>query len=764
MAGINSNWHTNKAPRRKVTGSVDASCSGTWLSCSCSITQSQTAYGHSDFSDNIRLCVDGSAVSSASIPMVGTNSRSLSWSGNVSVGGHTVSVQMQCGDSACPVGKYNNPVTVGSVWVEASNPYGEPTVYSVTPTTQIGRVDVTNYGLNYTITLGNLGSLDWVDGEIYPYSTTWNYGKWNNVSGISGSRKDKFSLSGGSGSYKLQTPNFSSGERYRLAIHFSDCHYEWISGDDKIIYTYQEPKIKNILSIARTQPQNAISDNKFTISETNNRMWTSFENEFQTRYRIKLDSDNSSSSWSNWTNIDNVTEWSRTSAQMRSLIPKAYDNKNCKIQFKRYSPSAPDSNGNNNGWYSTNTAEGTLKLYYRPRQLVTSTNTSYKLNNSSGGGLNKNQVVTNTSSVTGIYVSWLYDTNAVNAGYTQGYRLRLYNAAGTVVKTYYTTNKSYTIPKADIPKIQHTYLDITPYYGNDQSNLADAIKASNYWYYNAGAITKFDFIILTSNLDKPTITYPVNNSSWINNKFRVCFQLPSDPDKGSETATETTYHYENIEININGTKIIRLKDSQGTSSGSVLYEACCSSLVSDLTYQKKIVMYPGMVSGFPNTNTYTIKVRVKKKYGVDNLQPKWSDWSNTVTVKIKPTNYSVKKDDLILASHYNTLKDYVTNSCNTYSSTWSTSPSNVTSKNTIIKNEQYKYDIFLKQINNIKNVVNNYASFNSSRNTVKFDSTDEIPTTFNQQVEIITADENLTNNPNGRNYIAIAYDYLNKLL
>lgn len=764
MAVISSAWHTNKAPRRRVDGSVDASCSGTYLSCSCSVTQSQTASGWSELSDNIWLCVDGTIVSSTSIPMVGTNTRTLSWGGYVSEGGHTVTVRMQCGDGTCPVGKHSNPVTVGTVTVTASNPYGEPTSYYVTPNTQIGRVDVTNYSLSYSITLGNLGELDWVDAEIYPYNTTWGWGKWDNVSGIAGSRKKAFSVSNGSGSYKLDSASFASGQRYRLAIHFSDKHYQWISGDDKVIYTYQEPKLKNSLTLQKSQPQNAISGNKFTISEINNRAWSSYEQEFQTRYRIKLDSDNSSSTWSSWTNVNNVSEWSRTPDQMRSLIPKAYDNKNCKIQFKRYSPSAPDSNGNNNGWYSTNTAEATLKLYYRPRQVVTVTNTSYKLNNSAGGGLNKKQVVTNTTSVTGIYVSWLYDTTTVNAGYTQGYRIRLYNKAGTVVKTYYTNNKSYTIPKADIPKIQQTYIDITPYYANDQSNTASANNASKYWYYNAGTIPKADFIILTSNLAKPTITYPINNCNWINNKFRVCFQLPADPDKGSETATETTYHYENVEININGTQIIRLTDSQGTSSGSVKNDSCCSSLVSNLTYQKKIVIYPGMVTGFPNTNTYTVKVRVKKKYGVDNIQPKWSEWSNTVTIKVNPTKYSVKKDDFILASHYNTLKDYVTSSSNAYSSNWSTSPKNVNSKNTIILKDQYKYSIFINQINNIKKVVNNYATFDSTRTSVKFDKDNKIPTTFNEQVEIVTANENLTNNPNGRNYIAIAYDYLNKLL
>lgn len=261
MAGIDNNWHTDKSPRRKVTGSLDASCSGTWLSCSCNITQSPTASGWSHYNDIILLYVDSTLVSSTSIPMSGTNSRSLSWSGNVSVGNHTVWVAMKCGDSTCKAtpNKYYNPVTVGSVTVTAVNPYGEPTSYYVTPNTKIGRVGVTNYSMSYGITLGNGGVLDWTNAEIYPYSTRWHYGKWNNVSGIAGSRKKSWGVSGGSSTYKLDSANFSHGSRYRLAIHFSDCHYEWISGDDKTIYTYQEPKIDTTLTISTPQAQNAAS-------------------------------------------------------------------------------------------------------------------------------------------------------------------------------------------------------------------------------------------------------------------------------------------------------------------------------------------------------------------------------------------------------------------------------------------------------------------------------------------------------------------------
>ena len=266
---------------------------------------------------------------------------------------------------------------------------------------------------------------------------------------------------------------------------------------------------------------------------------------------------------------------------------------------------------------------------------------------------------------------------------------------------------------------------------------------------------------MTSDLVKPVITYPVNNSQWINNKFRVCFQLPNDPDKGSEPET---YHYENVEININGTFIIKLANSDGTSSGSVLNSNCCSSKAENLTYQKKLVIYPAMVSGFPSSNNYTIKVRVKKKYGVNSTTPKWSAWSDVVNVTVKPTNYSVNVGDIIKATHHNTLKNDVKRCTTTYGINWSDIMADVVANNTIILKEQYNYNKFLKEINVIKNQVNNYATFDSTRTSVKFDSSNSIVTTFNQQVELITAAENLNNAPNGRNYIAICYDYLNKLI
>lgn len=432
------------------------------------------------------------------------------------------------------------------------------------------------------------------------------------------------------------------------------------------LYTYQEPKL-NSGSVAIGE-KHANTDYTFSFTGTNNRAWVSYESEFQTRYRITFDN---GATWSNWTNAGNVASWYRTAAQMRSLFPKTKDGIAAKIQFKRYSPSAPDStdtdtnHSNNKGWYSDNTKEYTITLKYRPRNEITCPNIMHKKNNSSGTSIGKDAFVENNSTLTGIYVYWNYNTTVANAGYTQGYRIRLYNSSGTVVHTYYTNNKYYTIPKSDIPKMQHTYIDVTPYFANDQPHTASSAYAGNYWYYN-GTITKCPFVVMASKLAKPVITYPVNNSEWINNRFRVCFQLPADDDKGSELET---YHYEDIELKINGTYTYRMTSNPigKTTSGTCLQAAnIFSALASNLTYQRKIVAAPCLASNFPNTTTYTIQVRVKKKYTEDKIN--WSDWSNTVTIKVVPAVFNPSRGDIIYASHYNNAKKTIDRVRKTYRS------------------------------------------------------------------------------------------------
>lgn len=511
------------------------------------------------------------------------------------------------------------------------------------------------------------------------------------------------------------------------------------TSDAGIVYTYQEPTINTSVNIA-TNPQNANTSNTFNISGTNNRAWSSYENAFQTHYRIRL----GSASYSSWTNLGNITSWSRTAAQMRTLVPKTYDGQTNTIQFRRYSPSA--------NWYSTNTASGTFIVYYRPRIAVNESNVTYRQNNSSGTIVSKNQLILASSSLSGIYVSWVYDETQPQAGYVQGYRIRLYDEDSNIVETYYTASKNYVIPKADIPKLQTTYIDITPYFANDTTD------PNNYWY-QSGTVTKMEFVRIVSSLSTPVIQYPVNGSNWINTDYRVCLTLPSDPDYGEQD--EATYHYEDIELQINNTFTIRLTDSalHTTTGTNLIATQCFSALVDNLTYRRKIIIYPKLASGFPISSSYTLRVRVKKKYYTSSSITGWSSWSNSVTISVTEPNYDVTSGDLILASHFNGTLDLIYRIASTYGVSWTTRPETARPGITVITANDYNYNNMMCKLVETKNQVNNYGTYDTGRDNIQFDVDNNIPTTFTPVVgELVTAEANEDNSPNGRNYMQIIYD------
>lgn len=625
----------------------------------------------------------------------------------------------------------------GTVYYPVYNPYTPSTIWlNPGDYTKIGRVDSSSWSVHYSYNSGSNTNCP-ISLAIHDYGAV-NWGvRWEPViryiTGSSDGVWDSVKLSSVQG--------FTHGNRYRITLVSNGGEAlspsSWNPQDGLVIYTYQEPKINTGLTRSRAT-QHANQDNTFSISGTNGRAWSSYENPFQTHYRIKR----GSGSYSGWTNLGDITTWSRTAAEMRSLVPKDYDGQTITIDMKRFSPTP--------SWYSSNTASNTFTVYYRPRTGISSA--SFRKNNSSGTTVSGNNYVIDDSSLTHVYISWSYDTNSANAGYTQGYRIRLYNSAGNVVKTYYTTSKSYSIPKADIPRIQQTYIDITPYYANDSTNT------SSYWYYN-GTISKINFVRIVGNIGTPTITYPINNSEWINNKFRICFTLPEDADYGTQSGT---YLYDNIEVMINSNYTIRMTDSTGqTSSGTLVKNtACFSTGLSGLTYQRKMIVCPGLISGFPNTSSYTIKIRVRKKYG-SGTNNNWSNWSNSITVKktdISIPNYS---GQFVQASHYNYMKTTINRMRNTYNLSWSSAPENATAASTKITYNRYSYNNVLYVLNDIKTRVNSFGTFDQA--SVKFDSGNSLPTSFTVKSEYITDKETETEPLAGANYLITILNRCNLL-
>lgn len=655
----------------------------------------------------------------------------------------------------------------GSINIPAYNPY-TPNTYSLNSVTPIARRG-NDFIVNYSI-YGGTNGLDWKNTKLYSSSDVLmaNYRMRNDSDKKTGRGQnmthDFNPGTNGNGNTHNQVvgnkvSNFDSlwvdGGKFKVSVRFSDNYAEYETGK-KTIYTYQKPSLSGV-TLKNSSPTNAITDNSFILSGINNRAWSSYENPFTTFYN----KDNGS-----WVDITNsvttsgsTVTWALTAANLRNLIPKSKDNTDVTFYFKRRNTSASN--------WDSDTKSVKLKLYYRPRQQTTSSQVKYKLNSSSGTTISKGQVITNTSSLTGIYVDWSgYDNTAVNAGWTQGYRLRLYNNSGSIVKTYYTTNKYYIIPKDDIPRIYGTKIDITPYYGNDQPSMASESYASNYWYYNLTTITQYDFISLVTELDKPVIDYPVANSTWVNHNFRICLTLPNDPDYSYVTGT---YTYENIELKINN-QIFRISDATGTSTGSILKPEIFSALPTNLTHKRAIVIYPNYGSILTTSASYSIQIRVKKRYGITSTENRWSSWSDIRTFKVTIPTYNVNVEDLILASHFNDARTTVNNIQNTYAVGWSNIPNPAIAGSTIITADQYSQQNLMVKLNETKNKVNNYCTFDSGRDYIKIDKNDNLPTTFpeNKQGLYITADKetntiykedaSVSSAKPGRNYWKYLYD------
>lgn len=720
---FSSNWHRYDEIPRSVSGTLTANYSGLTITASCSFTYTMhwdTAY--SDYYDTAYLQIDGNNVGTlTNVPMTRSGSYSVSGSRTVTAGNHTIRLRLRCGDPGCDSGYYSSPVTVGSLTLNVPNPYTAYTlsISSVTSIVRVGRDSVT---VRYTLS-GGTDTITTCQLRVYSGSTL--------IQTISISTSKSSSTQ--TATFTPSTSTYSHGSSYSVCVYATDGTTTKTTSR-LTFYTYQEPTLTGV-SVANASPQNANTANTFTLSGTNNRKWSSYESAFVTQYRIQR----SDGTYTSWTSLGNVTTWSRTAANMRSLIPKAYDATNNTFYFRRYSSSA--------SWYSS-TYSVAMMLYYRPLNGITSSAVTYKMNSSSGTVISQGEEVINTTSLDSIYVSWTYDTTVARAGYTQGYRVRLYDYEGNLINTYYTTSKYVSIPKSDIPRMNMTYIDITPYYGNDSNSTSD------YWYYN-GTIERIEFIQLVSQLEKPVITYPVQGTTWLNKDFRVCFTLPADPDKGSEPED---YRYENIELKVNNT-VYSLIDTDGVTDGAIIDDTIFSCLSDELTYQRPVVIYPNLLGNIEDSTTYSVQVRVKKKYASITPEYRWSDWSDTKIFYVSIPQYEVETGDLIMATHYNDALSLVDNTRSVYDVDWSNKPSQVTAKYTTIQAAQYSYSTIMGKIVETKYQVNNYAEFDTERENVKFDYENNLLESFNEQVgEVVTALQNEGNEYNGRNYIHFIYN------
>lgn len=626
------------------------------------------------------------------------------------------------------------------------NPYSEPTSYYTSTTPVIGKVSETEFKTTHNITLGKGGELQWVKVLAFPYNTSWNYGKY---SSISSSVKNTLIKSWNATkstsatlTHKLSTGDgFTDGNRYKIATYFSDDHFEWISGDDKVVYTYRKPTMSNVsMTSALFSPQ----DNAQIKWTTNSRTWTGHENDFTTKLSYGNKSIDLTNAPTNATNgstqsasssktFDNSTITKLFSADDRSVSKLSKS-----ITITRTSPSS--------GY--TASASVTANIQYQPTKTP---NNTHVLDGSGTNVKSKNIIIQDTPTID---VDWSYPISSGAAGIVNGYYLKVYSDANC---TKAVNDKEYTIAvstnggagskslntASELQRGVMNYAKVTPYY--TKPNGSGTIRGTN--------PVIIPLVLPISRLGTPTIDYPINNSTWHNKNFRILFTLPTDDDFSVVGKTESNYRYQNIEIKITPSGSSAL--TYTFSSNSNIFST------NTLSYKKKIAINPSILTSFPNANSYKVEIRVQRNYFVTSGDLSWSKWSSAITVKNTAiSNQSFVAGMEIKASHYKYVRDASIRLYNTYPIKALPSANVAQSAGDTINHSEYKgiYDTILA----IQSGVNGYCTYDSGRENVKFNQTINDLTSKPPKQEFITALKE-DNSIGGRNYKNILVDDMNLL-
>ena len=611
------------------------------------------------------------------------------------------------------------------------NPYTEPNTYSINVTPNMGRVDYTNYNYNYTIS-GGTGIIDWVRLKVYSSSTTWNYGKYpaslNGKELLSRKISNNTGREGasGNGSFQLNTDTFKDGSSYRVAIHFSDSNYEWISGDDKVVYTYTKPDVSvNVKDLFSPQDEP-------TFSWTVRNKVLGQEDNFKTTVTIN---DKQVSVSGNSLKVTNnilnqcFSTSERSVAQMSGTLKVVSEN-----------TSAAD--GNNK---YTDTESQSFKVQYQPTKMPT---------NGSVTNSGKTIIIQDTPTTT---VSWSYPHTAGAAGVVNGYIVRVYSDSNYSTKVgsdkvvsvssaggsgYISLNN-----KTDLKRGRLNYATITPYY--TKPNGSGRIEGTQ----------KLGVTLVkpVSRIDTPVISYPTNGAQWHNKYFRVLLQLPADDDLSAiksdyNLSSDSAYKYADVELTVKaGSQTLIYSHIDSNTSGAFS--------TTNMYHRRKIAINPSYLSSLSNVSEYTISIRVKKKYY--DLSESQS-WSKTATIKI--SNVSVNRQNFIAGQTEITATQYsyVRNASVRLNKAYPFK--NIDSRNVaqVIGDQidALEYAGIYQTILDIQNGVNTYCDYDNT--AIKLNQTINDFTLNPPKVEIITADDN-NETLQGRNYKNLLVDDMNKL-
>ena len=517
-------------------------------------------------------------------------------------------------------------------------------------------------GTSYIISRYDTRREMWVDGNASGDNTDTD--TWVNING----NRENWDIGNSGGTYGFypNQKNVSDGSSYSFQAYRQHTQRrDWTVSTSITLYTYRTPRID---SFDLSNINFSGNGNTTLLWQTNGKRWGNnignYDGEKDFKTLLKFNSDNV---WFESLNnqpaqvIDNGL-YNQTQTLNKNIIDSHFnidqrskEKINTVLSIKRNNPSSNVDSG-------TLSKNISVQFWpkYRPDNDTNINNPPisliYKENNANGKLISPAQIVY-IDDIENVYVQWTYPDKA-DAGIVNGYTIRIYEdkhktklfKTFTINTNNLTSSRIFNI-KTELKRGILNYISISAFYNKpDKTGKVE------------GPALDYAFILPLGKLHKPVISYPINNTQWHNTKFRILFELPEDSDYDTySTDIKNNYLYRNIEVCINNTFTIAINNATEQMTPNAVIDQNAFSTMK-LRHKTKICINPSLVQNFPINNSYSIKVRVQKNY----YEPIWSEWSDTINITQKAISFSVNKGDLILAEHFNRMRNWSIQLYNVY--------------------------------------------------------------------------------------------------
>ena len=555
------------------------------------------------------------------------------------------------------------------------------------------------------------------------------------------------------------TPS-SSATTYNVVAKVKHDYSNEENNDSKSFKTYTTPTLSNISGTTPFSPQDSISyswtNNSSTISNNgeSSSQKISISNSSKTNVSYSNTSVSLAPSGTYW--VQSIfTDSSRSVDQLSSTLTVTFTNDSSGVSVSKTKD---------------------FKVQYKPTKNLTVTSVENQ---------GKTIAIDNDTKTT---VKWTYPYNAGAAGVVSGFRVRVYSDSSYstqvgndhfITTTYnnYITGPTYTIDldnASDLKRGVMNYVDITPYY----SYPSGGTKSYGPTVQAGKLIKPYKY------MSKPSISYPINNTTWHNKNFRVLLRLPVDNDYSTYTSTvQNAYSYSDFEIKINNTIYAFSGTYTGQSGNSNIFSSDINKANTN-NHQKYIAINPSLIAGtFPDIadgGSFKISVRVQRgnyyftnqeMQGQDSLGTAvktWSDWSDEITLnKSSISAQNLASGTEIKASHFQTVHNWGLRLLACYPINSKDSKDvdqargdQIDGSKTQTASGSDEYEAVFRTMQNLMSGVNGYCTYD--RAPVKFNSNPS----FSALEEIITSAESGTDRygSTGRNYINLLTRYMNDYL